>query len=251
MPVRTQPSPPAPTPSPHLGRWQYITSRADDPVALTLTELFPAQVSAGPRSYLRTEQRADHSCRSAVFGSRLAAAVHRGCSQALRASYLSANGKRMGTIGVLNLATASAAAKAGKAVTAPRQFIQALPGLHGATRKLGMGTGVVWALTKGHYLILMWAAVCEPAHSRHVAGPQGSPASCQRSLPGNRQPEPDPADGDGETPAVLSIEGAASIESAASGDSGSDQGCPGRRPRYGNLWIQRCQSGRICQQAWR
>ena len=168
-PAKSQPSAPAPTPPPHRGKWQYITSRADDPIALTLTELFPARVSAGPRSYLRTAQRARHGCRGAVFGSRLAAVAHKGCSQALRASYLSANGERMGTIGVLNLATASAAAKAGMVVTAPRQFIRPLPGLHGATRNLGMGTGVVWGMIKGHYLILMWAQYANlhrPASSR-------------------------------------------------------------------------------------
>ena len=127
------------------------------PLPLTLAELYPAQVSAGLRSYLRTAQLATQSCRGAVFGTRLKAAVRKGCSQALRASYLSVNGKRMGTIGVLNLATSGAATKVGKVVTAPRQFIQPLPGLHGATKKLGTGTGVVWAVAKGHYLILMWA----------------------------------------------------------------------------------------------
>ena len=156
-PIQIQPSPPSPVPPVSLGKWQYITSRTDDPVALTLAELYPAQVSAGPRSYLRTAQHASQGCRSAVFGSRLKAAVRKGCSQALRASYLSVSGKRMGTIGVLNLATSGAAAKVGKVVTAPGQFIQPLPGPHGATKKLGTGTGVVLAVTKGHYLILMWA----------------------------------------------------------------------------------------------
>ncbi len=63
----------------------------------------------------------------------------------------------MGTIGVLNLATAAAAAKVGKVATASGQFIQPLPGAGGAGKNLGMGTGVVWAVAKGHYLILMWA----------------------------------------------------------------------------------------------
>ncbi len=157
MPAQIQPSLPTPTPSAHLGTWQYITSRADDPVPLALAELFPSQVSAGPRSYLRTTERAGRSCRNAVFGSRLKAALRKGCSQALRASYLAANGARMGTIGVLNLATASAAANVGKVVTAPGQFIQPLPAPHGASGNLGNGTGVVWAVAKGHYLILMWA----------------------------------------------------------------------------------------------
>ncbi len=150
---------PSPSPSPKLGRWQHIANRADDPLPLTLAELFPAQVTvkAGRRSYARMIERTNQSCRQAVFGSKLKAAVRDGCSQALRASYLSVNGKRMGTIGVLNLATAKAAARVGKVVGAPRQFIQPLPGLHGATKNLGKGTGVVWAVAKGHYLILMWA----------------------------------------------------------------------------------------------
>jgi hypothetical protein len=151
--------PPALTPvlPANLGPWQHIASQADDPVPLTLAELFPAQVSAGTRSYLQTAQRAGRSCRSAVFGARLKAAVRKGCSQALRASYLLANGKRMGTIGVLNLPTAAAAAKVGKVATAPGQFVQPLPAASGAAKNLGKGTGVAWTVTKGHYLILMWA----------------------------------------------------------------------------------------------
>ncbi|MGE5288392.1 MAG: hypothetical protein ACM3ML_14585 [Micromonosporaceae bacterium] len=145
-----------PSPSVALGRWKHIDSRLDDPVPLSLAELFPAHVTAGARNYTRTAQRESANCTKAVFGSQLKAAVRKGCSQALRASYLSANGKRMGTIGVLNLATSAAAAKLGKIVSAPRQFIEALPAAHGATRNLGKDNGVVWAVAKGHYLILMW-----------------------------------------------------------------------------------------------
>ena len=42
-------------------------------------------------------------------------------------------------------------------MTAAGQFIQPLPATHGASKNLGKGTGVVWAVAKGHYLILMWA----------------------------------------------------------------------------------------------
>jgi hypothetical protein len=146
-----------PSPSVTLGPWKHIDSRVDDPVPLTLAELFPAQVSADGRNYTRVTELANTSCGAAVFGSQLKAAVHRDCSQAMRASYLSSDGKRMGTIGVLNLATSAAAAKVGKIVAAPRQFIEPLPTAHGHTRNLGKGTGVVWAVAKGHYLILMWA----------------------------------------------------------------------------------------------
>jgi hypothetical protein len=145
-----------PSPSAPLGKWKHIQNRLDDPVPLSLAELFPAHVNAGVRNYARTAQRESTNCRKAVFGTRLKAAVRKGCSQALRASYLSANHRRMGTIGVLNLATASAAAKLGKIVAAPRQFVEPLPAAHGPTRNMGKGNGVVWAVAKGHYLILMW-----------------------------------------------------------------------------------------------
>jgi len=62
----------------------------------------------------------------------------------------------MGTIGVVNLNTTTAAAKAGAAVDAS-DFISPLSTSSGVTKKLGQGTGVVWAEYKGHYLILMWA----------------------------------------------------------------------------------------------
>ena len=123
---------------------------------LSLAELFPAHITADARNYTRTAQEENANCTAAVFGSQFKAAVRKGCSQALRASYLSANGKRMGTIGVLNLATSAAAAKLGKIVSAPRQFIEALPAAHGPTRNLGKDNGLVWAVAKGHYLILMW-----------------------------------------------------------------------------------------------
>ncbi len=156
-PAHTAAALPSPSPSAHLGKWQHIANRVGDPVPLTLAELFPSRVTAGPRNYLRTAERSSQSCSQAVFGSKLKAAVAKGCSQALRASYLSVNGKRMGTIGVLNLATSAAAARVGKVVRAPRQFVQPLQAAHGPTRNLGHGTGVVWAVAKGHYLILMWA----------------------------------------------------------------------------------------------
>jgi len=74
----------------------------------------------------------------------------------LRASYISGNGTMMGTIGVANLSTASAAETAGQA-TGPQEIIAPLGSQKGPTSKLGTGTGVVQAEIKGHYLILMWA----------------------------------------------------------------------------------------------
>src|SRR6185437_11892832 len=75
-----------------------------------------------------------------------------GCTQVVRASYLSSNRKVMATIGVLNLSDVAAAEKAGKASGAA-QFIRQLPGPHGPTRNLSKGTGIEVAEIKGHYLI--------------------------------------------------------------------------------------------------
>jgi hypothetical protein len=147
----------SPSPSPSLGVWGHIASRASDPVPLTLAELFPAQFSGGGTSYIRTVQKARTHCSEALIGSALASAVSRaGCTQVMRASYLSSGSKLMGTIGVLNLTTAASAVKAGKAA-GPAEFIAQLPAASGPTKRLTKGTGIEAAEVKGHYLVLVWA----------------------------------------------------------------------------------------------
>ena len=140
-----------------LGKWQHIVSRAKDPQALTITGLYPPQFSLNGKSYVRTAASATKTCSLAVYGPDLQAALQSGkCTQVVRASYLSGDGTMMGTVGVVNLVSSNAAQKAGK-VTGPQEIIAPLTGKKGATSKLGSGTGVVQAVTKGHYLILMWA----------------------------------------------------------------------------------------------
>ena len=118
--ARPSPTDPSPSPSPSLGPWGHIASRALDPVPLTLAELFPAQFSGGGTSYVMTVEKAKTRCATALMGSQLVTAVgHAGCTQAMRASYLSADHKLMGTIGVLNLVTLAAAEKAGKVAGPP------------------------------------------------------------------------------------------------------------------------------------
>jgi hypothetical protein len=142
--------------SPALGLWKHITTRAEDPAALSLTELFPAQYSASG-TVVRTVQRAGRNCPGMVLGNRLRAALRKAdCTQVMRASYLSAGQKIMATIGVLNLANVTDAERAGKA-TGATAFIKQLPGAHGPTRNLMKGTGLEEAQFKGHYLILTWA----------------------------------------------------------------------------------------------
>ena len=155
VPAQTQAA--TPTPSPSLGPWGHIETRAADPLALTLTELFPSRFSAGGSTYARTVEREGTNCAKAVIGAALKSAVkHARCSQVMRASYLSGNGKVMGTIGVLNLISVAAAEKSGKAAGAG-DFIDQLPAAHGPTRHLTKGTGLEETEIKGHYLVTVWA----------------------------------------------------------------------------------------------
>jgi hypothetical protein len=140
-----------------LGKWQHIGTRAEDPAPLTIAALYPPQFALGGSSYARTAASATKTCSLAVYGTQLQAALQAGhCSQLLRASYLSGNGRIMGTIGVANLTSASAAQKAGQA-TGPQEILAPLASRTGPTKKLGTGTGIVQAKIKGHYLILIWA----------------------------------------------------------------------------------------------
>jgi len=144
-------------PAPSLGPWKHITNRTDDPVALTLTELFPARFSSGGTVAIRTIRRAGANCASMVLGTALQAALRKaGCTQVMRASYLSTAQKIMATIGVLNLSDVTAAQRAGQA-TGATAFIKQLPAAHGPTHNLANGTGLEEAQFKGHYLILTWA----------------------------------------------------------------------------------------------
>ena len=140
-----------------LGKWGYITSRATDAAPLTDAELYPAQFLITGSSFVRTTDRADTNCDQALFGTQLqnAAKVY-GCSQVVRASYISSSQTMMGTVGVVNLSSANDAAKAGFASGA-NDFVTPLNGKTGPTRNLTQGTGVVQAEYKGHYLILIWA----------------------------------------------------------------------------------------------
>jgi hypothetical protein len=140
-----------------LGKWQHIGTRSQDPQPLTIDALFPPQFELNGSSYTRTAADLSKNCSLAVFGSNLQSALQSGhCTQVVRASYISGNGTMMGTVGVANLTSSSAAQKAGQA-TGPQQIIAPLAAQKGPTSKLGNGTGVVQAEIKGHYLILMWA----------------------------------------------------------------------------------------------
>ena len=161
----------APSPSASLGPYGHIASRHDDPVPLTLAQLYPASFSADGISFVLTNSRLSADCIDAVDGANVQAAVSASsCTQVARATYLSAQDGMMGTIGVLNLETAQDASKAVRAAGAGN-FIVQLPGHSKPTSKLGQGTGIEEATAKGHYLILMWAELTS----------LGRPSAVQRS----------------------------------------------------------------------
>lgn len=151
------PGPATTSPTPPAGRWEYIGSRKTDSVPLTASELFPATISNAGTSYSRARQATSAKCRAALIGSALQAAVRQGgCTQALRATYLSKTARVMATIGVLNLKNAALASKA--AAKAGRfEFVAQLAAKSGPASAIGQGTGIEEALVKGHYLVLVWA----------------------------------------------------------------------------------------------
>ena len=202
-----------------LGKWQHIGTRAQDPQALTLQELFPPQFELNGSSYVRTAADVSKDCTQAVFGASLQAALQAGhCTQVLRASYISGNGAMMGTVGVANLIGSNAAQKACE-TTGTQEIIAPLAAQKGPTSKLGNGTGVVQAEIKGHYLILMWAEFTSLKSPSTSAQRQQSRAV--RGQPGHRQRQHQPQhpDADRETVAVLRwrVSAARAASSAGSG----------------------------------
>jgi hypothetical protein len=144
------------------GTYCHIETRADDPAPLTGAELFPPVVNNVTKGHVTSSftlatTKVDKNCANAVIGSNLITELKDGdCTQVLRASYVSGDGKIMGTIGVINLETTTKAHYAGKVVD-ENDFIAPLAAKSGVAKKLGLGTGVVEAEFKGHYLILTWS----------------------------------------------------------------------------------------------
>lgn len=142
-----------------MGQYCHIEFRTGDPTPLTIQELFPP-VFANEKdhtSFQRVGTRMDTTCSNAVKGQSLISALQSGkCTQVARASYVTADNKIMGTIGIANLITTHQAHLAGKAVGA-NDIIAPLSTSKGITAKLGQGTGIIDGWYKGHYLIVTWA----------------------------------------------------------------------------------------------
>jgi hypothetical protein len=151
------PGPAATSPAAPGGKWKYIGSRATDSVPLTLAELYPSHITNGATMYTRATADNGKNCHRSLIGSALRAAVRRGgCTQVVRATYLSRAAKVMATIGVFNLKNAALASKAARKA-GRSEFVAQLPAKTGPTQAIGQGTGLEEALVKGHYLVLIWA----------------------------------------------------------------------------------------------
>jgi hypothetical protein len=145
---------PTPTPTP-TGKGDRLRSRTTDPKLLTLNEIFKAHTFKGSgHKFLMTTRRHELKCSGGVHGTSFRKALTKGgCNQVLRATFT--NGTLVGTIGVLNLRTQSAAIAAQKASHPKDAFIVPLPG-SGDTAKIGHGLSLTTAQADGHYLIMSW-----------------------------------------------------------------------------------------------
>jgi hypothetical protein len=148
---------PSTSASPTVGLYGHIASRSSDPQPLTAAQLFPASFGLAGQPVNRTTTAAGRRCVAALDGASIRSAVRTArCNQVVRATYLARSQGLMGTIGVLNLNSASAAVKAIRSADAG-DFISQLKARRGPTHKIGKGTGIEVAAAKGHYLILIWA----------------------------------------------------------------------------------------------
>ncbi|MDH2423825.1 hypothetical protein [Sphaerisporangium sp. TRM90804] len=160
-PSTTRPTGPVPMVGAPEGKHGFAASRKTDPQPLTLDEVFGRKkLSANGRSYTMTVRRADKKCKDAVQGAAIQKALESGaCTQLLRASFRDVPGNLIGTVGVANLKTSAAAAKAAKVGNGGEleDYVKPLQGKDAVTKFLGSGDdsyAIAWS--QGHYLVLLW-----------------------------------------------------------------------------------------------
>ncbi|HEX2316214.1 MAG TPA: hypothetical protein VHJ17_20910 [Thermomonospora sp.] len=134
-----------------------LRSRTTDPNPLTLKEVFGnGSFTSKGTKYVRTAWKHDKSCTRTVRGEKLESALKKGgCAQVLRATFARSDGKLIGTVGVLNLRSESAARAADKAGAGRDAHLEPLAGT-GVTKKIGKGVALGTTFVRGHYLIMTW-----------------------------------------------------------------------------------------------
>jgi hypothetical protein len=146
-----------------------LKNRVTDPKPLTLAEVFKHHKFG---RYVMTAQRRDVNCTKVVHGAKFAAALKSGgCTQLLRATFSTKDGKLIGTIGVANLKTDTAAKKAQQAGEGKDAWLLPLPG-SGTSKKIGKGSALGTSEARGHYVLLSW--VQRPDGKDLTAGQRGT-----------------------------------------------------------------------------
>jgi hypothetical protein len=147
---------PKATPKP-VASAAHLDSRATDPSPLTLKEVFKNKsFKVKGVHYTMTTDHLDKKCANAVHGTKLKKALSTAkCTQLLRATFETANGKLIGTIGIANVTDATAAADVQTASRPKDAYVEALPGT-GATKTAGTGLSLTSGVAQGHYVIMSW-----------------------------------------------------------------------------------------------
>ncbi|HEV7935543.1 MAG TPA: hypothetical protein VGP70_24905 [Actinomadura sp.] len=148
---------PTVTNSPTRPRGGLGNSRATDPRPLTVNEIFRhRRFAVAGKRYAMTAARSDRVCGKTVNGAKLVAALRRGsCTQVLRATFASGDGRLIGTVGVANLRSAAGAKAVSRVWNDKDAWVQPVPG-PGITKKIGTGSALGTFRYKGHYLLMTW-----------------------------------------------------------------------------------------------
>ncbi|WP_157530037.1 hypothetical protein [Microtetraspora niveoalba] len=101
----------------------------------------------------------EKKCADGVSGTKITKALKAGgCTQLIRASYKDSKDKIIGTIGVANLKTTTAAKKVASAGGGKERqdYLKPLPGTDDITKFLGTGDAYAGGWIHGHYTVLLW-----------------------------------------------------------------------------------------------
>ena len=147
----------SPSPSRPPGQYGFIGLRSTDALPVSAGELFPVSFTNAGITFARVAATERSHCRAALIGAALQLAVRKaGCTQVVRATYVSRPAKMMATVGVFNLKSAAKANRAASAAGAS-EFVAQLKSKKGPAQRIGQGTGIEVVAVEGHYLLLGWA----------------------------------------------------------------------------------------------
>ncbi|GAA1668509.1 hypothetical protein [Fodinicola feengrottensis] len=107
------------SPSPSAAATHGISTRAEDPRPVTVSELFGMDtVVQEGRSYTKLGAEASPTCTFATSGTATIAMAKSNCSQVLRATYTDSTRKYVATVGIANMLDEASASSVGQAIFA-------------------------------------------------------------------------------------------------------------------------------------